>query len=141
MYQFFKSKKGFTLVELMIVVVIIAILVAVAVPIYRSVTSKARASTCADNRRQIKSQLSMYYMQHTELLNDLHGECTFTTGADNGKSVTFSGDPSIRAMFDENSPPCCPVKNGVITVTYNTVNSTGEEELLNIEISCSIHGE
>ena len=46
MFKFLKSKKGFTLVELMIVVVIMAILVAVAVPIYSAVTANARKKTC-----------------------------------------------------------------------------------------------
>ena len=41
MFKFMKSKKAFTLVELMIVVVIMAILVVVAVPIYNSVTDNA----------------------------------------------------------------------------------------------------
>ena len=55
MFKFMKSKKGFSLVELMIVVVIMAILVAVAVPIYNSVTDNARKGTCTDNQRQIMS--------------------------------------------------------------------------------------
>ena len=38
MRKMLKNKKGFTLVELMIVVVIMAILVAVAIPIYNAVT-------------------------------------------------------------------------------------------------------
>ena len=42
MFKFMKSKKGFSLVELMIVVVIMAILVAVAVPIFSAVTRNAR---------------------------------------------------------------------------------------------------
>ena len=47
MFKFMKTKKGFSLVELMIVVVIMAILVAVAVPIFNSVTGNARAKTNA----------------------------------------------------------------------------------------------
>ena len=58
MFKFFKTKKGFSLVELMIVVVIMAILVAVAIPIFNSVTSDAKEKTCLDNQRQIMSVAS-----------------------------------------------------------------------------------
>ena len=62
MFKFMKSKKGFSLVELMIVVVIMAILVAVAVPIFNSVTGKAREKTCVDNQRQIITSIQNLYM-------------------------------------------------------------------------------
>ena len=50
-----KNKKGFTLVELMVVVAILGILVAVAVPVYNSVTEKAQKNACAANLRTIES--------------------------------------------------------------------------------------
>ena len=44
-----KSKKGFTLVELMIVIVIMGVLVAVAVPVFGLVTKNAEKKTCGAN--------------------------------------------------------------------------------------------
>lgn len=44
-----KNKKGFTLVELMIVIVIMGILVAVAVPVFGLVTKNAEKKTCGAN--------------------------------------------------------------------------------------------
>ena len=48
-----QNQKGFTLVELMVVVVILGILVAIAVPVYNSVTEKAEASAIQANLRTL----------------------------------------------------------------------------------------
>jgi type IV pilus assembly protein PilA len=56
-----RNQKGFTLVELMVVVVIIGVLVAIAVPVYTNVTTKADRSAVMANLRTIDGAIMTYY--------------------------------------------------------------------------------
>ena len=54
------NKKGFSLVELMIVVVIMGILIAVAIPLYGAITENAEKKTCKANQDTIRSMFAKY---------------------------------------------------------------------------------
>lgn len=58
-----KKSKGFTLVEIMIVVLIIGILLAIAVPNFVRARETSRGRTCVANLKQIDSAKEQYAME------------------------------------------------------------------------------
>ena len=55
-----RNEKGFTLIELMVVVLIIGILVAVAIPTFSSAAENARDKACQANLRTIDGAIAQY---------------------------------------------------------------------------------
>jgi prepilin-type N-terminal cleavage/methylation domain-containing protein len=58
------NKKGFTLVEIMIVVAIIGLLAAIAIPAYIKTRQDTFAKDCCNNLRQIRDAQQRYMFEH-----------------------------------------------------------------------------
>jgi len=55
------KQQGFTLIELVIIIVALGILASVAIPKYRSIVSEAREASCMGALGGIRSGISIYY--------------------------------------------------------------------------------
>ena len=76
-----QNEKGFTLVELLIVVIILSVLAAVIIPQLRGSTENARLSSLDTNLASTRSALEIYYIQHNNnypgnVANDTVGATT-----------------------------------------------------------------
>jgi len=60
MLKHFRNRKGFTLVEILIVVVMLAILFAIAIPIYTAYVASARSAEAQDAINSIKAASNVY---------------------------------------------------------------------------------
>lgn len=59
------ERNGFTLVEILIVVIILGILAAIVIPQFAMASDDARLSTLASDLQSVRSQLELYRCHHT----------------------------------------------------------------------------
>ena len=60
------KNSGFTLVEILIVVIILGILAAIVIPQFTEASNDARESSLASDLQTVRSQLELYKVQHLE---------------------------------------------------------------------------
>jgi type IV pilus assembly protein PilA len=108
-----KSSKGFTLVEIMIVVVIIGLLAAMAIPAFQKVRQSSQDKAVLNNARQLSAAADQYYLENgvsTVAVTDLVGSSnyvkalnlvaneTYPTGFSQGTTITISGVAGVRTI-------------------------------------------
>lgn len=63
-----KSQSGFTLVEILIVVVILGILAAIVIPQFTEASTEAKTSSLCTDLQTMRSQIELYKIQHNDNL-------------------------------------------------------------------------
>jgi len=84
----YRNAKGFTLVEILIVVIILGILAAIVIPQFTNASQNARQSSLASTLQTLRSQIQLYKMQHGDVLPNIVATWTPMTG------ITAYGVPS-----------------------------------------------
>ncbi|ENS5727964.1 prepilin-type N-terminal cleavage/methylation domain-containing protein, partial [Neisseria gonorrhoeae] len=102
-------QKGFTLIELMIVIAIVGILAAVALPAYQDYTARAQVSEAILLAEGQKSAVTEYYLNHGEW------------PADNGAAGVASASKIIGKYVKE-----VKVENGVVTAQMASTGVNNE---------------
>ena len=106
---------GFTLVEIMIVVLIIGILLAIAIPNFVQARETSRAKSCVANLKQIDSAKQQYMMDKNA--------STFTTAT--AASAAYSATETLGGLAPTyiRSSPVCPA-GGIYTTSDATTLPT-----------------
>lgn len=136
MYKFLNSKKGFSLVELLIIVTLIAILTAVAVPVYNSIIGKGQAKVCDATRLQMQTEGKNWCMH-----NNFNDNFVYYISSDGENFTILDANKNPTHDLDVVHPDGargCP-SGGLYTVTV--VPQAGGIPKLVIECDCEGHGD
>jgi len=118
-----RKKHGFTLVEILIVVVILGILAAIVIPQFSQASLEARESSLKSNLQAVRSQIELYKIQHIENLPGTQGSVTFVNAMTNstdsaGATTGTDYGPYMRAV------PVNPFIPGTVTTLVNEGTTT-----------------
>lgn len=127
MLKKFTNKKGFTLMEMLIVVAIIAVLVAIAIPTFNNQLEKSREATDAANIRALYAEQMVEYLNRGAATSGTYTITQKTAGWENNE-LEAGLKKLVKTPADDykgtptNGKTCTVAidDNGKVTITFAT---------------------
>jgi prepilin-type N-terminal cleavage/methylation domain-containing protein len=118
---------GFTLVELMVVVLIIGILVAICIPVFQGLLARAQVRSCFANQRSIVGAVATWRVDSSYSVSTLSG-------------IVNMGNPLMNPLYLLR-PPRCPSAPSAVSKDYPTVaeGAYSLDSSGNV-LPCGLHG-
>ena len=111
-----KATSGFTIVELLIVIVVIGILAAITIVAYNGVQNRARTTEAQANAKEVQNKAEVYAADE--------GNGAYPTAAQlEAATGTAALSPKVKAMINDTTPATAPSANGIIS--YTQCSTTG----------------
>jgi prepilin-type N-terminal cleavage/methylation domain-containing protein len=122
--KFFKSRQGFTLVEIMIVVAIIALLASIAVPGFLRARKRSQASRIINDLRLIDNAVDMYAIENNKATGNSVLIPDWTKYMKAGTNLYLTGKDILGASYGPQTVDTIPK---VVTSTFNSLSDVAND--------------
>ena len=138
-----QNRKGFTLIEILIVVIILGILAAIVIPQFTNASKEAKQSSLVTMVQSLRSQIALFKLQHNDYLpgaatlvgtggtfdstvfwNQMTLFSDVTGATSTAKTVQYDKGPYMQSLPKN---PLCPTtaSNSLVEATVNGAKATG----------------